>query len=592
MTQLAQIASSADDVASIALKVGKSAGYVYGRLRFVDLIEDAAKAFLENRLTAGHALLIARLPQTQQSQALDAAFRSHWGSTEKQVVPVRELAQWIRQQLMLQLDDAIFDREDGTLIPEAGSCVQCPKRTGFNTALFDDFQNDDRCLDSGCYESKVTAWLKRQTEQNPALVQVSEYWGQQKDQPVIQRGQYVEIKPRENAEEPQKPAEVVCESAATGIVVEGQHLGKTIQICANPECPVHHAPRRKQRRNATRNMNAPPKRAGRTLADNQALLDSVLSKAPAVLTRADHEMIIAAWLDVLEYEDSERLCERHQIDVAEVEAEDDYRSTFAKPVAGLSDAGVVRFLIELALIQSGYSSTPLDDADPLRVAAQRNVKPAKQRVSEYDDPIQRYGHRQLAGLHVAAPLPLRTVRHDSDLRRLYRHFLYSGRQLRGDCARRVDSGPVEQSHSAGHLFTQIVGLCAAAPFLFVLGWTRSHVLLVAALLVFGLGRGLYDCNAMPVLCQIARPEYRATGYGIFNCAACLSGGVAAALAGYLKNAIGLNMAFQAAAVLLLLSSLLLYRVRVVSDDPGSFATNESASAVTHNGSTVAEDHVA
>jgi predicted MFS family arabinose efflux permease len=119
----------------------------------------------------------------------------------------------------------------------------------------------------------------------------------------------------------------------------------------------------------------------------------------------------------------------------------------------------------------------------------------------------------------------------------------------------------------GRLFTQIVGLCAAAPFLFVLGLTRSHFLLVASLLVFGLGRGLYDCNAMPVLCQIARPEYRATGYGILNCAACLAGGVAAALAGYLKSAIGLNMAFQAAAVLLLLSSLLLYRVRVTSDDP-------------------------
>jgi ParB family chromosome partitioning protein len=370
------------DVASIALKVGKSAGHVYGRLRFVDLIEDAAKAFLENRLTAGHALLIARLPQPQQSQALEAAFRSHWGSTEKHVVPVRELAQWIRQNLMLQLEDAIFDREDETLIPEAGSCVQCPKRTGFNSALFDDFQNDDRCLDSSCYESKVAAWLKRKTEQNPALVQVSEYWGQQKDQPVIQRGQYVEIKPRENAEEPQKPAEVVCESAATGIVVEGQHLGKTIQICADPECPVHHAPRHETEEQRDEEYERVAEERRKNLADNQTLLNSVLSKAPAVLTRADHEMIIAAWLDVLEYEDSERLCERHQIDVAEVEAEDDYRVTFAKHVAGLSDVDVVRFLIELALIQSGYSSTPLEETDPLRLAAQRYAKPAKQRVAK------------------------------------------------------------------------------------------------------------------------------------------------------------------------------------------------------------------
>ena len=128
------------DVASIALKVSKSVGHVYGRLRYVDLIESAAQAFLENRLTAGHALLIARLPRSQQAAALGAAFRSIWGSTEKQLVPVRELAQWIRQNLMLQLGDATFDRQDETLLPEAGSCIHCEKRTGSNTALFDAFR--------------------------------------------------------------------------------------------------------------------------------------------------------------------------------------------------------------------------------------------------------------------------------------------------------------------------------------------------------------------------------------------------------------------------------------------------------------------
>jgi MFS transporter, Spinster family, sphingosine-1-phosphate transporter len=116
-------------------------------------------------------------------------------------------------------------------------------------------------------------------------------------------------------------------------------------------------------------------------------------------------------------------------------------------------------------------------------------------------------------------------------------------------------------NSRGRLFTQIAGLCAAAPFLFVVGFTKSQLLLVAALCMFGIGRGLYDCNTMPVLCQIAPPEYRGTGYGIFNFASCLSGGVATALAGYLKNALGLGMAFQAAAILLLLSSVLLYRLR-------------------------------
>jgi sugar phosphate permease len=120
--------------------------------------------------------------------------------------------------------------------------------------------------------------------------------------------------------------------------------------------------------------------------------------------------------------------------------------------------------------------------------------------------------------------------------------------------------------SRGRLFTQIAGLSAAAPFLFVVGFTKSQFLLTVALCVFGLGRGLYDCDTMPVLCQIARPEYRSTGYGLFNFASCSAGGVAAALAGYLKNAIGLGTAFQCAAVLLLLSLFLLYRLRPASEN--------------------------
>jgi ParB family chromosome partitioning protein len=81
------------DVASLAVKGGKSAAHLYARLRYVDLIEDAAEAFLDNRLTAGHhALLIARLPQAQQPRALEAAFRSHWGSTEMRSESEKALA--------------------------------------------------------------------------------------------------------------------------------------------------------------------------------------------------------------------------------------------------------------------------------------------------------------------------------------------------------------------------------------------------------------------------------------------------------------------------------------------------------------------
>lgn len=111
------------------------------------------------------------------------------------------------------------------------------------------------------------------------------------------------------------------------------------------------------------------------------------------------------------------------------------------------------------------------------------------------------------------------------------------------------------------LIMQSVGVVAAGPFLFLLAFTESRGVLLTALVLYGLGRGLYDCNTMPVLCQIARDNLRSTGYGIFNFAGCIAGGAVAALAGGLKSALGLGAAFQLAGVILLLAGGMLLTVR-------------------------------
>jgi hypothetical protein len=61
-----------------------------------------------------------------------------------------------------------------------------------------------------------------------------------------------------------------------------------------------HTPRREAEEERDEEYERAAEERRKNLADNQALLDSVLSKASAVLARADHEMIIAAWLEVLE----------------------------------------------------------------------------------------------------------------------------------------------------------------------------------------------------------------------------------------------------------------------------------------------------
>jgi predicted MFS family arabinose efflux permease/N-acetylneuraminic acid mutarotase len=118
----------------------------------------------------------------------------------------------------------------------------------------------------------------------------------------------------------------------------------------------------------------------------------------------------------------------------------------------------------------------------------------------------------------------------------------------------------------GRLRTQALGLLLAAPGLALVGLTSSAGLLIGALILFGLGRGFYDCNVMPVLCQIARPDLRATGYGVFNLAGCLAGGVVALLAGVVKETVGLGRVFQLTGVLLLLVVFLLGRISVSGED--------------------------
>ncbi len=108
---------------------------------------------------------------------------------------------------------------------------------------------------------------------------------------------------------------------------------------------------------------------------------------------------------------------------------------------------------------------------------------------------------------------------------------------------------------------QMTGLAIAAPFLAILSLTGSMPVLIIALITFGLGRGLFDCTTMPVLREIASPKLSATGYGLFNLGGALVGGVGAAVAGSMRNTLGLGGAFQFAALVLLVGVIALNHVR-------------------------------
>ena len=87
------------------------------------------------------------------------------------------------------------------------------------------------------------------------------------------------------------------------------------------------------------------------------------------------------------------------------------------------------------------------------------------------------------------------------------------------------------------------------------------MLVLVGLTVFGLGRGAYDANNMPVVCQLVPTELRATAYGFLNCVGTLVGGTVAFAAGSLKAAFGLSVMLQLAGALMLIGALILWRLR-------------------------------
>jgi MFS family permease len=114
----------------------------------------------------------------------------------------------------------------------------------------------------------------------------------------------------------------------------------------------------------------------------------------------------------------------------------------------------------------------------------------------------------------------------------------------------------------GRIFTSALGVLLLAPALLGLGYTSSLGVAIAAMILFGLGWGFFDCNNMPILCQIARPEHRATGYGFMNLAAIGTGGGATVLLGWMRDhGVKFSVAFAVSAAVALLAATLILLVK-------------------------------
>lgn len=128
--------------------------------------------------TIGHLTLVARLPANTQKEMLAEIKSYNW---QWQNVSVQDLERRIGGFLQL-LTKASWNLDNETLLPKAGACSKCKKRTGAEPILWygtadEQVKSKDRCLDPQCWKSKMKIFLQQRAKQlsaeHPNLVYIA-----------------------------------------------------------------------------------------------------------------------------------------------------------------------------------------------------------------------------------------------------------------------------------------------------------------------------------------------------------------------------------------------------------------------------------
>ncbi len=353
-------------IEQIAAKVGKSPVFVASRLKLSDLVPAAVEAFYADVIGVGHALLLAKLPADQQEAALSACFKEVYNGGSKPariLLPVRNLQFWIDSNVLLILKDAPFNKRDAQLVPAAGSCADCPKRTGHNKLLFGDDlgRQGDRCTDPNCYQAKVSAHVAQTVAAKPELVQISTaYGGQKEGSAVLPRNKYTAIrddKPK-SKDDAKRPEFKVCKFTTEAIITEGSDVGTIHKVCANPNCSVHHPKQPTSRNDEKWKAEQEKQRKEQAVANTTGLrvLAAVSAAVPVRLLKRDLLFILEKLVGVMDENRVEMLARQHGI--RQKRDDGGIGKTLTAFVRRADEGTLSRLLVEASILLASLRGNP------------------------------------------------------------------------------------------------------------------------------------------------------------------------------------------------------------------------------------------
>jgi ParB family chromosome partitioning protein len=309
---------------------------------------------------------LAKLPADQQAQALPACFKEVYNNGAKPariLLPVRNLQFWIDSNILLVLKDAPFNKRDAQLVPTAGSCAECPKRTGHNKLLFGDDlgRQGDRCTDPGCYAAKVSAHVASAIAAKPELVQISTaYGGQKEGSTVLPRNKYTAIqeeKPKDK-QQAQRPEYKTCKFTTEAIITEGSDVGTIHKVCANPSCPVHHPRQSTSRDDEKWKSEQEKQRKEQAIANATGIrvLSAIGSAVPVRLLKRDLLFIVEKLVGVMDENRVEMLARQHGI--RQKRDDGGVTKTLAAFLRRADEGTLSRMLVESSILLAATRGNP------------------------------------------------------------------------------------------------------------------------------------------------------------------------------------------------------------------------------------------
>jgi len=241
------------NIKELALRVGKPEGYVLNRLKLNSLIKEAQKDVDDEHLPLAFALEIAKYTPDIQKLIFSEVYRKEGKyigdnyvvvPVKGQTIPWRSFIEWINNNVQRLLSKAPFDTKAINLRPDGLACANCPERTGAVVGLFEPTQigKKDACLNPACYRNKVENHVQVRRREiaeackiEPSEVPIVRSWCYSNGKDYLGSESATVISGAKCGGKAKK-----CRNAVSGVDIEADNYGQTIQVCLRTsKCKVH-----------------------------------------------------------------------------------------------------------------------------------------------------------------------------------------------------------------------------------------------------------------------------------------------------------------------------------------------------------------